>query len=136
MSRNVLSGIILIVTLTSMEMKLSAQQAILLDDNSWWLTPHRLLQTNLREIDATMDTDQYVREAKEFGANIVLFNVGGIVANYPTELEYHWRNTFMKGDLVGEILEKLHKADVKMIGRFDFSKINQKYAANHPEWLY
>ncbi|MHC4558588.1 MAG: alpha-amylase family protein [Planctomycetota bacterium] len=82
-----------------------------------------------------MDTDQYVREAKEFGANIVLFNVGGIVANYPTELEYHWRNTFMKGDLVGEILEKLHKADVKMIGRFDFSKINPKYTANHLRFI-
>jgi len=104
--------------------------------DKWWLTPHRLLQTNLREIDATMDTDKYVREAKEFGANIVLFNVGGIVANYPTELEYHWRNTFMKGDLAGETLKKLHKAGIKMIGRFDFSKINQKYAANHPEWLY
>ena len=104
--------------------------------DNWWLTPHRLLQTNLREIDATMDTDQYVREAKEFGANLVLVNVGGIVANYPTELEYHWRNTFMEGDLVGETLKKLHKAGIKMIGRFDFSKINQKYAANHPEWLY
>lgn len=136
MGRNVLSGIILIVTLTSMGMKSSAQQAKSADANSWWLTPHRLLQTNLREIDATMDTDQYVREVKEFGANIVLFNVGGIVANYPTELAYHWRNTFMKGDLVGETLKKLHKAGIKMIGRFDFSKINQKYAANHPEWLY
>lgn len=136
MGRNVLSGMILIVTLTSMGMKSSAQQAKSTDDDSWWLTPHRLLQTNLREIDATMDTDQYAREAKELGANIVLFNVGGIVANYPTELEYHWRNTFMKGDLVGETLKKLHNAGIKMIGRFDFSKINQKYAAKHPEWLY
>ncbi|MHC4205962.1 MAG: alpha-amylase family protein, partial [Planctomycetota bacterium] len=114
----------------------SARQIESADDNSWWLTPHRLLQTNLREIDATMDTDQYVREAKDFGANIVLFNVGGIVANYPTELEYHWRNTFMKGDLVGEVLKKIHNAGIKMIGRFDFSKINEKYAAAHPEWLY
>ncbi|MHC4226024.1 MAG: alpha-amylase family protein [Planctomycetota bacterium] len=136
MCRNVLSGMILIVTLTSMGMKTFAQQAESADATSWWLTPHRLLQTNLREIDATMDTDQYVREVKEFGANIVLFNVGGIVANYPTELEYHWRNTFMEGDLVGDVLGKLHKADVKMIGRFDFSKINQKYVADHPEWLY
>jgi hypothetical protein len=42
----------------------------------------------------------------------------------------------MKGDLVGETLKKLHKVGIKMIGRFDFSKINQKYAAIHPEWLY
>ena len=136
MGRSGLSGMVLIATLSSMGMTLSGQSARSASDDSWWLTPHRLLQTNLREIDATMDTDQYVRDVKEFGANIVLFNVGGIVANYPTELEYHWRNTLMEGDLVGEILEKLHKAGIKMIGRFDFSKINEKYAAQHPEWLY
>lgn len=102
----------------------------------WWITPHRMIQTNLREIDATMDTDLYVREVKEFGANVALFNVGGIVANYPTELPYHWRNTHMQGDLVGTVLPKLHAADIKMIGRFDFSKINEKFAAEHPEWLY
>ena len=136
MNRNVLSRTVLVVAFTLTGIEASVQQAKSADANSWWLKPHRLLQTNLREIDATMDTDQYVREANEFGANIVLFNVGGIVANYPTELEYHWRNTFMKGDLVGETLKKLHKVGIKMIGRFDFSKINQKYAANHPEWLY
>ena len=136
MNRNVLSRTVLVVAFTLTGIEASVQQAKSADDSNWWLTPHRLLQTNLREIDATMDTDQYVREANEFGANIVLFNVGGIVANYPTELEYHWRNTFMTGDLVGETLKKLHKAGIKMIGRFDFSKINQKYAADHPEWLY
>jgi len=128
--------VFLIVCLYLVECIYSAQSASASDEPGWWLTPQRLLQTNLREIDATMDIDQYVREVKAFGANIVLFNVGGIVANYPTELKYHWRNTFMQGDLVGEALEKLHAADVKMIGRFDFSKINQAYAAEHPEWLY
>ena len=105
-------------------------------ESGWWLTPHRMVQTNLREIDATMDTDQYVREVQQFGANVVLFNVGGIVANYPTQLKYHWRNTHMEGDLLGTVLPKLHAAGVKMVGRFDFSKINEKYAAQNPEWLY
>ena len=104
--------------------------------NRWWLQPQRLLQTNLREIDATMDIDRYLRQVKAFGANVVLFNVGGIVANYPTELEFHWRNTFMKGDLVGTVLERLHRTDIRMIGRFDFSKINETFAAQHPDWLY
>jgi len=61
----------------------------------WWLEPQRMVQTNLREIDATMDLDRYVREIKDFGANVVLFNVGGIVANYPTDLRYHYRNPYM-----------------------------------------
>ena len=105
-------------------------------EEAWWLRPQRLIQTNLREIDATMDIDQYVREVQDFGANIVLFNVGGIVANYPTELEFHWRNTFMKGDLVGQVVPRLHAAGIKVMGRFDFSKINEKFAVQHPEWLY
>jgi hypothetical protein len=73
----------------------------------WWLQPQRILQTNLREIDATMNLDRYVQEVRDFGANVVLFNVGGIVANYPTELQYHYRNPCTKGDLVGTVLERL-----------------------------
>ncbi len=106
------------------------------DEPGWWMTPQRMLQTNLREIDATMDIDRYVQEVKDFGANVVLFNAGGIVANYPTGLEYHWQNTFMEGDFLGEVLPRLHAENIKMIGRFDFSKINEKYASRHPEWLY
>ncbi len=67
--------------------------------DKWWLEAKRMVQTNLREIDATMDIEKYVQEVKDFGANVVLFNVGGIVANYPTDLENHWRNTFMEGDI-------------------------------------
>jgi hypothetical protein len=106
------------------------------DDTAWWLRPQRMLQTNLREIDATMDLDRYVRDVKDFGANVVLFNVGGIVANYPTELEFHYRNPHMKGDLAGAVLRRLHEQGIRMIGRFDFSKINEAFAARHPEWLY
>ena len=95
-----------------------------------------MVQTNLREIDAGMDVDRYVQEIKDFRATVVLFNVGGIVANYPTDLPYHYRNTFMKGDLVGTVLERLHKEGIRVIGRFDFSKINEKFAAAKPEWLY
>jgi len=104
--------------------------------DKWWLQQQRMLQTNLREIDATMDIEKYVQEVKDFGANVVLFNVGGIVANYPTDLENHWRNTFMEGDFLGTVLSRLHGEGIRVIGRFDFSKINEEFAAKHPEWLY
>ncbi len=102
----------------------------------WWLKPQRMLQTNLREIDATMDLDKYVNDVKDYYADVVLFNVGGIVANYPTELQYHYRNPNMKGDLVGTVIKRLHREGIRVIGRFDFSKINEKFAAQKPEWLY
>jgi Hypothetical glycosyl hydrolase 6 len=106
-------------------------------DDTWWnRAPYRLVQTNLREIDATMDVEAYVQSMVDASANIVLINVGGIVANYPTQLPFHYRNPHMKGDLVGELIKGLHAKGIKVIGRFDFSKINETLAAQKPEWLY
>lgn len=106
-------------------------------DMTWWnREPYRLVQTNLREIDATMDVNAYVQSMVDANVNIVLINVGGIVANYPTKLPYHFRNTFMKGDLVGDLINGLHANGIRVIGRFDFSKINESLAAKKPEWLY
>jgi hypothetical protein len=106
-------------------------------DDTWWnRAPYRLVQTNLREIDAAMDVNAYVQSMVDASVNIVLINVGGIVANYPTQLPYHYRNPFMKGDLVADLIKGLHSKGIKVIGRFDFSKINETLAAKKPEWLY
>jgi len=106
-------------------------------DTTWWnRAPYRLVQTNLREIDATMDVKAYVQSMVDASASIVLINVGGIVANYPTTLPYHFKNPFMKGDLVGDLIKGLHAKGIKVIGRFDFSKINEILAVKKPEWLY
>jgi hypothetical protein len=106
-------------------------------DTTWWnRTPIRLIQTNLREIDALMDVDAYVKSIEAASANVVLLNVGGIVANYPTRLPFHYKNTFMKGDLVGTLLKRLHAKGIRVLGRFDVSKINETLAAQKPEWLY
>ncbi len=104
--------------------------------SEWWMKPHRMIQTNLREIDATMDVDRYIRDLKEFGVNVIKFNVGGIHANYPTDLKYHYRNPFMTGDLVGTMLKRLHAEGIRMIGRFDVSRLDETVAAQHPDWLY
>lgn len=106
-------------------------------DTTWWnRAPYRLVQTNLREIDATMDINAYVKSMVDANVNIVLINVGGIVANYPTNLPFQFRNTFMKGDLVGDLINGLHSKGIKVIGRFDFSKLNESLAVKKPEWLY
>lgn len=106
-------------------------------DTTWWnRAPYRLVQTNLREIDATMDINAYVKSMVDANVNIVLINVGGIVANYPTKLPFQFRNTFMKGDLVGDLINGLHSKGIKVIGRFDFSKLNETLANKKPEWLY
>ncbi len=106
-------------------------------DTTWWnRAPVRLIQTNLREIDAEMDTDAFVQSILDASANVVLLNVGGIVANYPTKLKYHYLNPYLKGDLVGSLIQKLHAKNIRIIGRYDFSKINETLAAQKPDWLY
>lgn len=102
----------------------------------WWLHPQRLLQTNLRETDADLDPERYVADALALGASAVLLNVGGIAANYPTALACQRRNPHLRGDLVGELCTRLHAAGLRVIGRFDFSKVDAALAEEHPEWLY
>ena len=107
-------------------------------EEEWWLKePYRLIQTNLREIDAIdFDIDIYVNSLIEIGANTVLINVGGIVANYYTDLEFHYQNPYMEFDLIMEVIGRLHQEGIWVIGRFDFSKLNEKHANQNPEWLY
>lgn len=104
----------------------------------WWLEePFRLIQTNLREIDAIdFDIEVYVQSVKNMGANTVLINVGGIVANYYTDLEFHYQNPHLTFNMIKEVTERLHKEGIRVIGRFDFSKLNEKYAYKNPDWLY
>ena len=94
----------------------------------WWLNePYRLVQTNLREIDARdFDIDVYVKSLQDMGANTVLINVGGIVANYYTDLEFQYRNPYLKFDLIEEVVGALHDAGIRVMGRFDFSKLNEE----------
>jgi len=106
--------------------------------DEWWLhEPYRLVQTNLREIDAIdFDIDVYVNSIKEMGANALLINVGGIVANYYTDLEFHYQNPNLKFNMIKEVTDRLHQEGIRVIGRFDFSKINEQFAIQNPEWLY
>ncbi len=107
------------------------------DGRLWYEKPFRLVQTNLREIDAiTLDPEEYVSRIKDFRATAALFNVGGIVANYPSELEFEYVNPNLREDMVGRVLELLHAEGIAMMGRFDFSKMNEKYAFQNPDWLY
>jgi len=104
----------------------------------WWLKePFRLIQTNLREIDVIdFDIDVYVNSLKDIGANTVLINVGGIVANYYTDLEFHYQNPNLKFNMIEQVVARLHNEGIRVMGRFDFSKLNEAYALKNSEWLY
>ncbi|GHV06683.1 hypothetical protein FACS189485_15620 [Spirochaetia bacterium] len=104
----------------------------------WWINhPWRQIQTNLRQIDMQdIDADQFVRDLQSFYATSVLFNASGIIANYPTDLDFEPVNDYLHGDSLAKIIEKCHEADIKVIARTDFSKIRAAVYEKHPDWAY
>lgn len=105
----------------------------------WWLTePIALIQTNLREIDDNLDPKSLIASIKNFPANTLLFGFGGIVAHYPTKVEYHYPGTYLPAgkDLVGEVVQLAHASHIRVIGRFDFSRARKEVYDAHPEWFY
>lgn len=104
----------------------------------WWQQPFRTFQTNLREIDADLDVESVLDFLEDFGANVWLLSVGGIVSNYPTALEVQTPNPVLaertSGDLIGDAVAAAHRRGIRVLARMDFSKVDRRRAEQHPEW--
>ena len=108
-------------------------------DTRWWMTePIRFLQTNLSETDSTVDPHQLVSAVADVGANTFLVNMGGIVAQYPTRVAFHYPSTFLPAgrDLFGDVLRDAHARGMRVVGRFDLSKTQKPAYDAHPEWFF
>ena len=54
----------------------------------WWMRePIRWVQTNLRDTDASLDPQRFITQIAGFDANVLLMNMGGISAFYPTKVQ-------------------------------------------------
>ena len=108
-------------------------------DERWWKRePIRFLQTNLSENDSTVDPKALVAAVADFGANTFLMNMGGIVAQYPTRVPFHYPSTFLPPgrDLFGDVVRAAHARKVRVVGRFDLSKTQKPVFDAHPEWFF
>ena len=108
-------------------------------DTRWWMTePIRFLQTNLSETDSTVDPHQLVSAVADVGANTFLVNMGGIVAQYPTRVAFHYPSAFLPvgRDLFGDVLRDAHARGMRVVGRFDLSKTQKPAYDAHPEWFF
>jgi hypothetical protein len=102
----------------------------------WYEKPYRIVQTNLREPDIREDPVTIARSVRDFGGNVIVSNVGGIVAFYPTALEYQYRSRFMEGgDFVKAMIAASKAEGLAYIGRFDTTKSMRKTYDAHPEWF-
>ncbi len=112
---------------------------LLLAQSGWWSTePIRWVQTNLREVDAGMDTRRLVTQLAEMRANVVLMGMGGITAYYPTRAEFHYPSPYLPAgrDMFGDVLKEAHARGIRVVGRFDFSKTQKAAYDAHPEWFF
>ena len=77
----------------TLQIVLLASAAVVLAraEDGWWMTePVRWVQTNLREVDASLDAKRLVTQFADMRANVVLMGMGGIAAYYPTKTPYHY----------------------------------------------
>jgi hypothetical protein len=104
----------------------------------WWEQPLRIVQTNLREIDAVLDPEKLVRDLKELHANALLINTGGIVSFFPTVLPFQHRSDLLPEgtDLIGAVLAEAHRHGIRVMSRFDLSKCHRDVYEAHPDWFF
>lgn len=104
---------------------------------AWWLKNNlRMIQNNIRDIDARMDIDRHIEWLKSFDANVLQIGCGGITAFHPSKLDCQYISPYMEGDFFGEVLEKCHANDIRVIARFDFSKTHESFYEGHPDWYF
>ncbi|MEP7365549.1 MAG: hypothetical protein ABI972_20025 [Acidobacteriota bacterium] len=105
----------------------------------WWMTePIRWVQTNLRQTDAALDAARLAQQLADMRANVVLMSMGGIVAYYPTQTEFHYPSPDLPPgrDMFGDVVREAHARKIRVVGRYDLSKTSKAVFDAHPEWFF
>ncbi|HKD09158.1 MAG TPA: family 10 glycosylhydrolase [Bryobacteraceae bacterium] len=110
-----------------------------LGQQGWWMNePIRWVQTNIRQTDAGQDVKRLVGQLADMRANVLLEGMGGIVAYYPTQVPFHYPSPDLPPghDMFGDVLREAHAKNIRVVGRFDFSKTQKAVFDAHPEWFF
>lgn len=104
----------------------------------WWKQNNlRVIQTNLPDYEAaTLNPDSLVADLLHYSANTLLINAGGIMAFYPTQLDFHYSNPYMQPNMLSDVIEKCHQHQIRVMVRFDFSRVQESIFKAHPDWCY
>jgi hypothetical protein len=103
----------------------------------WFLRTRRWVQTNLNEQDpATYDAGLWADYWRRVRAQGVIVNAGGIVAFYPSRLEWHHRALALgRRDLFGEIVTQARRAGLTVLARMDSTRTYEDVFRAHPDWF-
>ncbi|WP_420153626.1 alpha-amylase family protein [Siphonobacter sp.] len=105
----------------------------------WWKANNlRVIQFNMPAYEAaTMQPDSIVEDLQRSSANTLLINIGGIMAFYPTKLDFHYQNPYLRSPtLMDDLIQKCHQQGIRVMVRFDFSRVHESIFKAHPDWCY
>ncbi|MET9971573.1 beta-galactosidase, partial [Streptomyces sp. NPDC006356] len=106
----------------------------------WWKEPFRLFQSNIRLTEAAFDTEAAVALIENLGYDAWLLNAGGIGYFYPVDGEDQtlspWLAQRPSGDLIADAVDAAHARGIRLVGRFDFSRLPTDTVRRHPEWAH
>lgn len=107
------------------------------DTSIWWNKNNlRMIQTNLPAAEGALNPDSLLADLIDYSANTLLINAGGIMAFYPTKLPFHYKNPYVKDDMLGRVISLCHENGIRVIVRFDFSRIHESFFEEYPDWFY
>lgn len=97
----------------------------------------RFAQINMREFEPPqVDVEWWRAFFKRCGIQAATLNAGGIVAYYPTKLPYHWRSRWLgERDIFGELVAMCNEEKIRVLARFDPSRMHQDFYYNCPDWF-
>lgn len=107
-------------------------------ESLWWHKPLRIIQYNLQMKDAhLMNAKKIAQETEEMSGNAVVINVADSVKWYQSQSQGQKLNPFLpKGrDLIQELLDELHKRDIKVIARITFRYFEEELYYKKPQWV-
>jgi Hypothetical glycosyl hydrolase 6/Beta-galactosidase trimerisation domain len=100
--------------------------------------PMRWAQLNLTEDDvALMDRAYWLDYFRRIHADALCLSAGGVVAFYPTRIQYHHRSKWLPGheDFWPVMLEGCQKQNMVVLARTDPHATYDDVAEAHPDWL-
>ena len=107
------------------------------EGQAWWKRNNlRVMQTNLPAYEGALNVEHLIESLQRFSVNTLIINGGGIMAFYPTELDFQYTNPYMERDMLGEVIRRCHQVGIRVITRFDFSRIHRSIFEKHPDWCY
>ncbi|MBE1592114.1 alpha-amylase family protein [Nonomuraea angiospora] len=106
----------------------------------WWQKPFQLFQSNIRIPDGDLDTDAATRLIEQLGFDVWLLNAGGIAYFYPVTGDDQEMSPALgrraSGDLIADALADCRRRGMRLVARFDFSRLPSRFVRARPEWAF